>query len=104
MPRRMAYYDYSDPGIAPQAFSVTLSAIGGFIFWCTRAYCFLYAPRDRASATAGKVPATTAGVPQSIPLAPCLGAQHLRDLGGADDRADRHQLRLSDPDARVPFG
>jgi cytochrome c oxidase subunit 1 len=31
MPRRMAYYDYSDPAIAPQAFSVTLSAIGAFI-------------------------------------------------------------------------
>lgn len=31
MPRRMAYYDYSDPAIAAQAFSVTLSAIGGFI-------------------------------------------------------------------------
>ena len=27
----MAYYDYSDPAIAPQALSVTLSAIGGFI-------------------------------------------------------------------------
>ena len=31
MPRRMAYYDYSDPAISPQAFSVTLSAIGAFI-------------------------------------------------------------------------
>ncbi|MDE2380366.1 b(o/a)3-type cytochrome-c oxidase subunit 1 [Bradyrhizobium sp.] len=31
MPRRMAYYDYSDPAIAPQAFSVTLSAIGAFV-------------------------------------------------------------------------
>ncbi len=28
MPRRMAYFDFSDPAIAPQAFSVTLSAIG----------------------------------------------------------------------------
>ena len=31
MPRRMAYYDYADPAIAPQAFSVTLSAIGALI-------------------------------------------------------------------------
>jgi cytochrome c oxidase subunit 1 len=31
MPRRMAYYDYSDPAIAPQALSVSLSAIGAFI-------------------------------------------------------------------------
>ena len=31
MPRRMAYFDFSDPAIAPQASSVTLSAIGAFI-------------------------------------------------------------------------
>ena len=31
MPRRMAYYDYADPAIAPQAFSVILSVIGAFI-------------------------------------------------------------------------
>ena len=31
MPRRMAYFDYGDPAVATQAFSVTLSAIGGFI-------------------------------------------------------------------------
>jgi cytochrome c oxidase subunit 1 len=31
MPRRMAYFDYSNPEIAPQAITVTLSAIGGLI-------------------------------------------------------------------------
>ena len=31
MPRRMAYFDYSAPELSPDAFSVTLSAIGGFI-------------------------------------------------------------------------
>jgi cytochrome c oxidase subunit 1 len=31
MPRRMAYFDYSNPAIAPQAWTVTASAIGGFI-------------------------------------------------------------------------
>jgi cytochrome c oxidase subunit 1 len=30
-PRRMSYYDYSDPGLAPQAIWVSLSAIGGFV-------------------------------------------------------------------------
>jgi len=30
MPRRMAYYDFADPALAPQALSVTVSAIGGF--------------------------------------------------------------------------
>ncbi|CDY75220.1 Cytochrome c oxidase (B(O/a)3-type) chain I [Caballeronia glathei] len=31
MPRRMAFYDYTNPEIAAQAFSVILSVIGGFI-------------------------------------------------------------------------
>jgi cytochrome c oxidase subunit 1 len=31
MPRRMAFYDYADPAIAPQAFSVSMSAIGALI-------------------------------------------------------------------------
>jgi cytochrome c oxidase subunit I len=30
-PRRMAYYDYSHPDLQPQAWTVTVSAIGGFI-------------------------------------------------------------------------
>jgi cytochrome c oxidase subunit 1 len=31
MPRRMAFFDYSHPAIQPEALSVTISAIGGFI-------------------------------------------------------------------------
>ena len=31
MPRRMAFYDYTDPAIAPQAASVAMSVIGGAI-------------------------------------------------------------------------
>ena len=31
MPRRMAYFDFGDPALAPQALSVTLSAIGGLV-------------------------------------------------------------------------
>ena len=30
-PRRMAYYDYTDPALAPQAIWVSASAIGGFV-------------------------------------------------------------------------
>lgn len=30
-PRRMSYYDYSDPALAPQAIWVAISAIGGFV-------------------------------------------------------------------------
>jgi cytochrome c oxidase subunit 1 len=45
MPRRMAYFDYSDPNIAPQALPVALSAIGGFILLASGALfiCILIA-------------------------------------------------------------
>ncbi|MDB5655950.1 MAG: cytochrome oxidase subunit, partial [Tardiphaga sp.] len=31
MPRRMAFYDYANPAVSPQAFSVTMSVFGGLI-------------------------------------------------------------------------
>ena len=50
MPRRMAYFDFGDPAIAPQALSVTLSAIGGLILLAS---CILFllilADQDGAS-------------------------------------------------------
>lgn len=54
MPRRMAYFDYGDPAVAAQAFSVTLSAIGGFILVASGALFILVlvrghrAPREDA--------------------------------------------------------
>jgi cytochrome c oxidase subunit I len=40
MPRRMAYFDYSDPEIAAQAVSVVISAIGGLILVVSAALFF----------------------------------------------------------------
>ena len=54
MPRRMAYFDYGDPAVATQAFSVILSAIGGFILVASGALFILVlvrghrAPREDA--------------------------------------------------------
>jgi cytochrome c oxidase subunit 1 len=51
MPRRMAYYDYSHPDIAPQAWTVTASAIGGFILLASGVlliYALATAARHRA--------------------------------------------------------
>jgi cytochrome c oxidase subunit I len=51
MPRRMAYYDYSNPEIAPQAWTVTMSAIGGFILLASGVvliYALATATRRRA--------------------------------------------------------
>ncbi|KAA0116684.1 b(o/a)3-type cytochrome-c oxidase subunit 1 [Methylobacterium sp. P1-11] len=56
MPRRMAYFDYGDPAVATQAFSVILSAIGGFILVASGALFILvlvrghHAPREDAGA------------------------------------------------------
>jgi cytochrome c oxidase subunit I len=51
MPRRMAYFDFSDPAISPQALSVTLSAIGGFILLISGLlFLFILARSHRAPA------------------------------------------------------
>jgi cytochrome c oxidase subunit 1 len=41
MPRRMAYFEFSDAALAPQALSVTLSAFGGFILVLSGALFFV---------------------------------------------------------------
>jgi cytochrome c oxidase subunit 1 len=41
MPRRMAFYDYTNPEIAAQAFSVILSVIGGFILVASAVLFFI---------------------------------------------------------------
>ena len=72
MPRRMAYFDFADPAIAPQALSVTLSAIGGFVL-LTSGILFLV-----ILARGMRAPAADAGAyrfslavhaPTSVPLA-----------------------------------
>ncbi|NEV03375.1 cytochrome C oxidase subunit I, partial [Bradyrhizobium sp. UFLA 03-164] len=62
MPRRMAFYDYANPAIAPQAFSVTMSAIGGFILLLSGLLFLLvlirgqFGARDEAAAYRFAVP------------------------------------------------
>ena len=52
MPRRMAYFDYGDPALAPLAFSVILSVIGGFILVASSVLFFVVLLRGQASAPA----------------------------------------------------
>ena len=72
MPRRMAYYDFTDPALASQALSVTLSAFGAFIllasgllfvFILARAYA---APAEHAGPYRFSVPVYPV---KSLPLA-----------------------------------
>jgi cytochrome c oxidase subunit 1 len=65
MARRMAYYDYADPAIAPQALSLTLSAIGAIILLVS-GLLFLF-----ILATAHRQPATNSGEYRfSVPVHP----------------------------------
>jgi cytochrome c oxidase subunit 1 len=69
-PRRMAYYDYSAPGIAPQAPWVVMSAIGGLVLVIS-GVLFIYI---LAKSQFGAVPANAPAVPQpfrfSVPAQP----------------------------------
>jgi cytochrome c oxidase subunit 1 len=52
MPRRMAYYDYTHPDIQPQAWTVTVSTIGGFVLLASGIvliYALATATRRRAA-------------------------------------------------------
>ena len=72
MPRRMAYFDFSDPAIAPQAFSVTLSAIGAFVLLISGLlFLFILARAHASRATdAGAYRFSVAVHPvRSVPLA-----------------------------------
>ena len=37
MPRRMAYFDYSNPALAPEAWTVTAAVLGGALMVCSGA-------------------------------------------------------------------
>jgi cytochrome c oxidase subunit 1 len=65
MPRRMAYYDYSNPAIAPDALPVDLSVIGAFILLIS-GLLFLF-----ILATAHRQPVANAGAYRfSVPVHP----------------------------------
>jgi cytochrome c oxidase subunit 1 len=50
MPRRMAFYDYSDPAVAAEAFSVILSAVGAVILVISGLLFLLVLARGQAGA------------------------------------------------------
>ena len=95
MPRRMAFYDYANPAISPQAFSVTMSAIGGLILLISGILFLVVlirghrAPRRERGAVPLRVPRAHAGADSGR-------AEQFRAVAGADDRPHRRELRLSD--------
>jgi cytochrome c oxidase subunit I len=72
MPRRMAYYDYSDPAIAPEALWVTLSAVGGLILVASGLLFILVLIRGQRAPRAEAGPyrfATAMHPPTALPAA-----------------------------------
>ena len=47
MPRRMAFYDYANPAVSPQAFSVTMSVVGGLILVVSTVLFFIVLTRGQ---------------------------------------------------------
>jgi cytochrome c oxidase subunit I len=72
MPRRMAYFDFTDPAISPQAFSVTLSAIGGFILLASGVLFLVILARGMRTPTADAGPyrfSLAVHQPATVPVA-----------------------------------
>jgi cytochrome c oxidase subunit 1 len=72
MPRRMAYFDYTDPALASEALSVTLSAIGGLILLISGLMfiIILFRGQRAPAAEAGEYRFSTAvHVPVTVPAA-----------------------------------
>ena len=95
MPRRMAFYDYANPAISPQAFSVSMSAIGGFILLISGILFLTVLVRGqrRREQRGGGLPVCRALAHAGADPG---RAEQLWAVACADDRAHRRQLRLSD--------
>ncbi len=95
MPRRMAFYDYANPAISPQAFSVSMSAIGGFILLVSGILFLTVLVRGQRSAAqrGGRLPVRRALAHAGADPG---RAEQLWAVACADDRPHRRQLRLSD--------
>ena len=97
MPRRMAYYDYTPSRRSqPQAWTVTLSAIGGLLLVVSGAALRRTSWRGRTRKRAAEPAPFTLQRRRASRPRDAARAQRLRALGGDDDRPDGRELRLSD--------
>jgi cytochrome c oxidase subunit 1 len=65
-PRRMAYYDYTHPALAPQAITVTISAFGGLLLVVSAAlFLYILASARRQAGEAAAVPFSVAVHPHA---------------------------------------
>jgi cytochrome c oxidase subunit 1 len=85
MPRRMASYDYTDPAIAPEALSVSISVFGGLLLLISAGLFFAVLIRGH------RAPQTDPGeyrfsVAVHEPVSAARRAQRFCAVADADDR------------------
>ena len=95
MPRRMAFYDYSNPAISPEALSVSISVFGGLILVVSGILFLVVLVRGQR---APKLDAGTYRFSAAGPSADVVAdrIEQLWAVAGPDDRPHDRQLRLSD--------
>jgi len=72
MPRRMAYFDFSNPALAPEAITVTMSAVGGLILVLSAVLFFMVLVRGHRGAAVTPAQfefATAVHPPATLPVA-----------------------------------
>lgn len=72
MPRRMAYFDYSDPAIAPEAITVDLSFVGALILVASAVLFFIVLARGHRGQPVAQSPftfSTAVHPPATLPVA-----------------------------------
>ncbi len=103
MPRRMAYYDFTHPDLQSQAWTVTASAIGGFILLASGILLvYILATATQAAQRGGRAVHLQPGGASRRPHSGRF--EWLRPLGGDDDWPDTRQLWLPHCPTRLPQG
>ena len=93
-PRRMAYYDFNDPALAPQAIWVSTSAVGGFVLVVSAVLLIGVLLASHAAAGLAPTPHILARG-RSAALAAGL-FEWVRSVDTAGGGPDRRELRLPD--------
>ena len=93
-PRRMAYFDYTDPALAPQAIWVSVSAVGGFVLVFSALLLDWRSDRLASRARGRRLAAHVLARRRSA-AQPAALAQRLPRVGAACGGVDRRELRLS---------
>ena len=102
MPRRMAYFDFSNSALDGQGWTLVAGSSAGSCWWCPP--CSSSSSWRARGATEAEPAPFTFSTPVHMPATTPVALERLRPLGRDDDRAHGRQLRLSHRPARVAEG